>query len=238
LEIEPALLVVAPSPVAESVPAPARPERSSRIAIEKPASSPSKSKSKTWFPITAVAVIVVIAGVFMTMPDRATQGRGTVVQSPAPVAKPTPVPIITEVQTKLERARELLASEEFDEATAVLKAVQGLDPENAGAAILLTQIDEAKQLKAEKAAMAEREAKVVAYLEQARSARDRRDWPAVRMALRDARKLDLQNAIMRAERESLDSDATKGEQEIAAAKEAEERAKGRSGNRGQTEGGK
>jgi translation initiation factor IF-2 len=150
------------------------------------------------------------------------------------VTAPTPVPIVDQIQEKLERARTLVTNEEYDEATSLLKAVQGIDPANAEASALLSRIDDAKRIKAERAmaekAMAEREQKVSEYLQQAKLAKDRRDWQAMRTAVREARKLDFQNALMRSDLDSLDADATEGERQVAEMerqKKAEEAAEAR-----------
>jgi hypothetical protein len=205
-----------PAPRDFALPTP-RPETSRMVAAEEPVSSPSRTKSKPWLPIAAVVGVIVIAGIWIAV-SRRDQQPGMIVKVPAtPAAQPTPVPIVTEIETKLQRARGHVANEEFDEAIALLKAVQGIDPNNADASALLTQIDEAKRVKADKALMAERERKVGDYMQQAKAARERRDWPAMRVALREARKLDFQNALMRSELENLDSEAAQGEKEAAAA---------------------
>jgi hypothetical protein len=223
-------LVPVSQPVSEApAEAPARPERSGRTSLIEPVSSPAKRKAKPWLPIAAIVGVVAVGSVLMIIPRGEKGPMVTVTATPAPVAPPTPVPIVTEIQTKLDRARAHMAKEEYDEAIALLKAVQGVDADNAAAAVLLTQIDEAKRVIAEKAKMAEREKKVAEYLDQAKLARDRRDWPAVRRAVTEARKLDFQNALLRSDIESLDADATAGEEKVAemeqqrkAAEEAEQ----------------
>jgi serine/threonine protein kinase len=207
-EPEPPVPVPAPAPaIAQPAPSPLPEiERSSTATVEEAVSSPSRRRSLPWLPIAAAAGVVAIVGIWMGMPKDDAKQKGTVISTPRSLpVQPTPVPIADRVQAKLEKARSHITGEEYPEAIALLNEVQGLDPNNADAAGLLTQIDSAKRKKAEMEAIAERDRKVNELIEQGRSAKQRRNLVEARAKFREARLLDFENSIIQSELDAVDS---------------------------------
>jgi serine/threonine protein kinase len=209
-ELESSVPVPVPAPVPAilepSPPPPAEIEQSGTTIVEEAVSSPSRRRSLPWLPIAAAVGVAAIVGIWMGMPKDDANQNMAIVPNPQPLpVQPTPVPIAHLVQPKLEQARIHIGSEEFTEATALLNEVQGLDPNNADAAALLTQVDVAKRKKADMEALAERDRKVSQLIDESRAAKQRRNLVEARAKLREARMLDFENSIIKSELDAVDS---------------------------------
>lgn len=177
-----------PLPVTSAPPPPAR----LPTLVRDSGSPPARKQTVPWLPVAGAAGIIAVIGIWLGMPkDKGTHeepgAKGT---TPHP-AEPTPVPIVPESETKLQRARALYSNQEFPEAIALLKAVQQLDPKNEDAANLLAEID---KISREKQAMAKRQEEISGLLAKADAAMNRESWKEMRDALEEVLKLDPQNA--------------------------------------------
>jgi serine/threonine protein kinase len=202
--------------------------RSFSAPVNEAVSPPARRRPIPWVPIAAAAGIAAIAGVWMVIPKDKGKHEPPNPQSttPRPV-NPTPVPIVTDSETKLQRARALVSSQEFPEAIALLKGIRQLEPENAEAIRLLTEIDKIQQEQAAKAAMAKRQQDIDALLTQSEIAMDREQWAEMRSALEKVVQLDPQNSSAIAQLNNLKDAETEWtraeEQRQTEQKEAEDR---------------
>lgn len=191
--VEPVAPILPSVPPRETLVRRPEPQISRGFPVQKAAPSPARNRSIPWIPIAGVAGVATIVGIWMAIPKDAGKRvePTTPITTPRP-PEPTPDPKIAEIATKLKRSRELFSSQEFPEATALLKDVQQLDPANSEVANLLQQIE---KIESEKMAMAKLQQDIAGAFAKADAALAREDWARMRAALEEVLQLDPQNEI-------------------------------------------